>query len=184
MTHTPERLWSRVEFQGKFIQVVTDGFAGENGAVLEREIVRHPGAVAVVAVHEGSVLLVRQMRHAVLDSLLEIPAGKLESGEDPWETGRRELLEETGFGCDNLHLILSCYTTPGFSDERLWIFRADSLRRESDPPTHDGDEPISIEWLPMEEIGQAVREGRIEDAKSIIGLTMLLSEGSPEGGQE
>lgn len=174
MTGQPERVSSKVHFEGRFFQVSTETFLGPDGQTVEREIVRHPGAVAVVAVMDGNLLMVRQMRHAVLDPLLEVPAGKLEPDEDPWDTARRELMEETGFACDSLELLASYYSSPGFTDERFWTFYTDSLRKVSEPPEMDGDEPIQVQWVPLDGALDAIKDGRIADAKTIIGITMLL----------
>lgn len=180
MTHQPERLSSKVGFKGSFIEVVTETFRNPDGAVVDREVVKHPGAVAVVGIADGAILMVRQLRHAVGDRLLEIPAGKLDAGEDPWDAARRELTEETGYGCKDLVLLASFFTTPGFSDERMWLFHAHELEVLADAPTHDGDEQIFMEWLPLHEAQEAIASGMVQDAKSIIGILMVLSSHLPE----
>lgn len=170
----PEKVSSRTVFEGKFFTVVSDTFIREDGSSTTWDVVRHPGAVGVVATAEdGSVLLVRQARHTVEDNLLELPAGKLEQGEDPLECARRELEEETGYR-GSLELIKTFYTTPGFSDERFYLYLASDLEKVGDASGMDGDEPISIEWLGAPELRASLFDGRIEDAKTLIGLSLLL----------
>lgn len=178
--HELETIESRSVFAGRFFEVFVERFRRANGTEVEREIVRHPGAVAVVPVREdGSILMVRQGRAAVADHLLELPAGKLEADEDPWECARRELLEETGYGCAHLELLSAYFSTPGFSDERVHVFVGTELQRIQDPPDHDGDESISIEWLGGQEAMEAIFDSRIVDAKTIIGITLLRLRDDP-----
>lgn len=144
-----------------------------SGAVKEYYTVKHPGAVAVVPVDEdGRVLMVRQFRQAAGDTLLEIPAGKLEPDEDPWTCGRRELEEETGYECEHLVLLTKFYTSPGMSDEQVHVFLGTGLKLVTAMPSHDGSEPIASEWLNPDEILPAIEDGRIVDGKSILGLTL------------
>lgn len=167
-------------FHGKVIDVFVDRMRVD-GTEVEREIVRHPGAVGIVALSgDSTILMVRQHRHAVDNRLLEIPAGKLDENEDPWDCARRELLEETGYRCHHLELLASYYSTPGFSDERIHVFLGSDLEKVTEPPTHDGDEPIAIEWLREDEAVGAIFDGRIVDAKTIIGVALLKLQEHPE----
>jgi ADP-ribose pyrophosphatase len=152
--------------------VFVDEIRLPDGTTSVREIVRHPGAVGVVALIDGRFLLVRQNRHAVGDDLLEIPAGKLDSGEAPEDCARRELLEETGYRCTALRYLMTFLTSPGFSDERVHLFLTLDAAREADPPEVDDGEPISIEWLDRGEVRAAILDGRLVDSKSIIGLLL------------
>ena len=137
-------------------------------------MVRHPGACAVVALTpDGEVLLVRQFRQAVRQPLLEIPAGILDvQGEDGPACAARELMEETGYRVARIEPLATIHTSPGFADERIEIFLAETGREPSAPPGEDGIDTIR---LPLAEAVAAAKDGRITDAKSIAGL--LLAAG-------
>jgi len=176
-----ETVSSRNIFQGNFISVAVDRVRFDDGREADREVVRHPGAVGVLVMdEEGSILMVRQGRHAVSNHLLEIPAGKLEANEDPWECAKRELEEETGYRCGGLELLTAYYSSPGFCDEKVHVFLGADLEKVSEAPEADGDEPISIEWLSEEEAVSAVFDGRIVDAKTIIAITLFKLRKHPE----
>jgi ADP-ribose pyrophosphatase len=133
----------------------------------EREVVHHPGAAGVVTVTpEGNVILVRQLREALREPLLEIPAGILEPGEDPQDTARRELEEETGYRATRLDRLGRVHTSPGFADEVVHLFVADAERVGD---TEDGME--LVELAPGEAVA-AVRDGRITDAKTAVALLL------------
>jgi ADP-ribose pyrophosphatase len=145
-----------------------DRFRYDDGDEAEREIVEHPGAVAIVA-HDGERLfLVRQPREPVgEDALLELPAGKLdEEGESPLETAKRELAEEIGKGARSWERLTSFYTSPGFADEECHVFLATDLYEEKGDPVED--ERIEIVEVPLGELDRVIRECR--DAKSLTGL--------------
>lgn len=173
MSTHPEVLESTTPFDAGFFKVVVDKLRMANGAVVEYKTVKHSGAVAVVPVtSDGRILMVRQRRHAVEDNLLEIPAGKLEPDEDPWACARRELEEETGFTCGHMELLVTYYSTPGFSDERVHIFLGEQLEQVAEPPELDGAEPISIEWLERHEAVPSLLDGRVVDGKSLVGIAL------------
>ncbi|HEV8420152.1 MAG TPA: NUDIX hydrolase [Actinomycetota bacterium] len=158
---------SREVFRGKLIRVEVERWpAGQ------REVVRHPGACAVVALtQKGEVLLVRQMREPVREALLEIPAGIYDvEGEDPASCAARELLEETGFRLRDLEPLGSIYTSPGFTDERIDLFvgRAE----ESGSP---GEEGLEVVRMPFADALAAVSDGRIPDAKTVSALLKARS---------
>jgi ADP-ribose diphosphatase len=155
---------SREVFRGKLIRVDVERWPGG-----EREVVHHPGACAVVALTQrGEVVLVRQIREAVREALLEIPAGILDvEGEDPASCAARELLEETGFRAGELHRLATIYTSPGFSDERIEIFVG--WAEEASSPSEDAVEVVS---LPFVEVPEAIRDGQIKDAKTVCGLLL------------
>jgi ADP-ribose pyrophosphatase len=145
-----------------------------DGRETTREIVRHPGAAAVVPLKDGAVLLVKQNRHAVGADLLEIPAGKLDvPGEDPVECARRELREETGYVAGTLESLGAFYSSPGFTDERYYLYLATELEQVDPVPDHDNGEPISAEWLRLDAAVDAVTSGRIVDAKTALGLLLV-----------
>lgn len=158
----------RTVFDGKQISVDLERWGDS-----EREIVRHPGAVAVVAVDsEDRIVLVRQRREPARKELLELPAGTREQDEEPLETARRELEEEVGLRGGDWRLAASFFSTPGFCDERVWLYVAERTEDgEGDP---EPDEEIEIVRIPLAEIES--RLGEIEDAKTLAGLLLYLRE--------
>jgi ADP-ribose pyrophosphatase len=157
---------ARVVYDGKLIDVTVERWGGH-----EREIVEHPGAVAIVAVDtEGHVWLVRQVREATRRELLELPAGTAERGEDPLETARRELREECGLHGGTWRELTSFWTTPGFCREFMHVFLAEGVERGAADP--DEDEALEIVRWPIGEVGERLRE--IEDAKTLAGLLLFL----------
>ena len=162
---------SKKIFQGKIITVNQDSVLLENGKETGRDVVLHPGAVAVVAMtNDDKFVLVRQYRYPVSEALLEIPAGKLDKGEHPDDCARRELEEETGYLAAKLQKITSVYTTPGFCNEIIHIYLATQLTKTAQ--CLDEDEFLNIEYYTSDEIHQMIIDGRIHDAKSMIGLLM------------
>ena len=167
-----ERAWS-----GRLIAVDVDRFRFDDGGEAEREIVRHPGAVAVVA-HDGeSLYLVEQPREAPGEqALLELPAGKLdEEGETPLDTGKRELAEEIGKGARSWRHLTTCYTSPGFTDEQVHLYLATDLYEEQ---AESGEnERIEVRKVPLGEVDSVIES--CHDAKSLIGLLWLKAYESP-----
>jgi 8-oxo-dGTP pyrophosphatase MutT (NUDIX family) len=163
-----ERVKSDTVWQGRIATVRVDRFRYDDGEEADREVVAHPGSVAVVA-HDGEHLyLVRQPREAVGEpELLELPAGKLdEEGEGPLDTAKRELAEEIGKGARTWSHLTSFYTSPGFVDEECHVYLATDLYDES--AEADEDERIEIVTVPIAELDDAIRSCR--DAKSLAGL--------------
>ncbi|MFD3447872.1 NUDIX hydrolase [Microbacteriaceae bacterium 4G12] len=161
-------------FEGRVIKVRVDEVVLPNGAMSKREIVKHPGAVAVVAItDEGKLILVEQYRKAMEKPLVEIPAGKLEPGEAPQTTAVRELEEETGYVCDKIELISSFYTAPGFSDEIVYLYEATGLHIKEDKADLDEDEFVELMEITLEEALEFVKEQRIHDAKTIMAIQYL-----------
>jgi ADP-ribose pyrophosphatase len=158
---------ARTVYDGKLIDVIVERW-GEH----EREIVEHPGAVAIVAVDAGGmVALVRQLREAARKYLLELPAGTLEAGETPLESARRELEEETGLTGGTWRELAAFYTTPGFCRERMHLFAAEDV--ESGEARPEADEELELVRWRVDEV--ASRLGEIEDAKTLAGLLLFLS---------
>ncbi|MDR9852663.1 NUDIX hydrolase [Paenibacillus sp. VCA1] len=155
-------------FEGKIISLQIDTVKLPDGSTASREIVRHPGAVAVMAIHEGKMVLVDQFRQAMGRRELEIPAGKLEKGEDPLEAAKRELQEETGYTCGNIRLLHSFYTSPGFADEIIHLYVAEEL--ESGEAALDEDEFLELCELTLDEAQEAIAAGKISDAKTIMAV--------------
>ena len=164
----PDESWT--VYDGKLFDVTIERW-GNN----EREIVEHPGAVAIVAVDkDGMVALVRQPREAARKQLLELPAGTLEEGEQPLDSARRELEEETGLTGGTWRELAAFYTTPGFCRERMHLFAAEGV--QSGPASPEEDEQLElIRWRVWE---VAPRLGEIEDAKTLAGLLLYLHETS------
>jgi ADP-ribose pyrophosphatase len=157
---------SETVYDGKLIDVTLERW-GEH----EREIVEHPGAVAIVAIDgDGMLTLVRQRREAVRSELLELPAGTLEEGEAPLACARRELAEETGLRGGTWREATAFYTTPGFCRERMYLFFAERLERGDASP--ESDEQLEIVRWATEEIDAKL--GEIEDAKTLVGLLLYL----------
>lgn len=169
-----------VPFAGRLLRVELDQARepvgpGEYGPTVRREVVRHPGAVAVIAVTpERRLVLVRQYRYAAGRPLLEIPAGTLEPGETPEDTARRELREETGYTAENLRPLGSFYSAPGFCDEVIHLFLADGLT-PGEPDTDFGEE-IHLVELPVEEARRKLLTGGFEDAKTLVALGRYFLE--------
>ena len=167
-----ERVRSEVVWQGRIATVRVDTVRFDDGEEAEREVVEHPGSVAVVA-HDGErVYLVKQPREPVGEqALLELPAGKLdEEGEAPLDTAKRELAEEIGKGAETWEHLTSIYTSPGFADEECHLFLATDLRDES--AEAEENERIEIVTVPLAELDATIAGCR--DAKTVIGLLWLV----------
>jgi ADP-ribose pyrophosphatase len=177
-------LQSTVAFRGRVLEVVVDQVRLPDGREVTWEVVRHPGASAVVPIAaDGRLLLVRQSRHTVASRLLEVPAGKLDQeGEDPAACARRELEEETGFGCTALHELGTFLSSPGFSDERIHLFLATGLTFAGRPHgTEEGDD-IAVEWMDLDDAVRAVGTGEIQDSKTALGILLAAGhQARPEG---
>jgi len=158
-------------FEGRLISVRVDEVERPDGRQATREIVEHPGAVAILAWDGTRLAMVRQWRHAAGDVLLEIPAGTMEEQEEPLATARRELAEEMGVAADSWVRGPAFYTAPGFCTERLTLFLATDLHEvETQAPD---DEQVERAWLPLRDALDAITDGRVADAKSIAGILWL-----------
>jgi len=156
-------------YEGRIINVRVDTVELPNKKYSKREIVEHPGAVGIVPVtKDKKIILVKQFRKPVEEILLEIPAGKIESQEDPYKCALRELEEETGFTTDRVEKLLEFYSTPGFSNEVIHIYLAENL--EIGNINLDEDENIEIIKLSIEEVLDKIQTGEIKDAKTIVGI--------------
>lgn len=169
-----ERVASRRAYAGRLLTVDADTVRLPNGSQLELEMVRHPGAAAVVPLlsrpdaEDPYVLLLQQYRYAAQGTIWEIPAGVLEPGEEPIACARRELREETGAEADRIEPLTTIFTTPGFTDERIHLFLATGIRPGSASP--NADELIEVRPVPLARALAMIRDGEIVDAKTIIAL--------------
>jgi 8-oxo-dGTP pyrophosphatase MutT (NUDIX family) len=171
-----EPLGADVQWEGTFIRAGIERFRYDDGAEVTREKVWHPGAVGILAIDDTNVWLTRQPREAVgATASLEIPAGKLDvPGETPLETGKRELAEEIGKRAERWEELFAFYTSPGFSDERVWLYLATEISDHIGPAEADEDERIEIVPWPLSELDAAIDE--CDDSKSLIALLWLASQ--------
>ncbi len=165
-----ERITGQVVFEGRMIRLERDIVRLPNGLETSREVVRHPGAVGIVALQNDHLLMVRQYRYAIGQETLEIPAGKLDSQELPKDCAERELREETGYR-GTLEPIGSVYTTPGFTDEVMHLFLAQDLIW--DPLAPDDDEFLEVERVAWDQAVLMAQESKFKDAKTILGILLV-----------
>ncbi len=164
-----ERLGRRTVHQGRVVDLSVDRVRLPNGHVSELELIRHPGAAAVVPVdRNGDVILVRQYRYATDGWLLEVPAGKLDGSEAPELCATREVEEETGYKTGRLLPMGWIWTTPGFTDEKIWLFLGTDLTPAQS--SLQPDEILSVERMPLAKAVDLARSGEICDAKSVCAL--------------
>lgn len=161
-------------YSGRIIQVQVDEVELPNGKTSTRELVKHPGAVAVIAItDDNKLVMVEQYRKPLEKVIVEIPAGKLEKGEEPALCARRELEEETGYECESLELVSSFYTSPGFADEIIHIYVAKGLKQKENAAGLDEDEFVNVLEISLDEALEFIKEKRIFDAKTIFGVQYL-----------
>lgn len=172
MKLTEEKINSKTIYEGKVINLKVNEVKLENGATATREIVEHPGGVCVIGLDsENNALMVRQYRAPFEKPLLEAPAGKLDKGEEPIECGKREFLEETGHTAEKMTYLGEFYPSVGFLTEKIHIFLAEGLKRESQHL--DEDEFLNIEKYPLKKLTEMVENNEIKDAKTVIAILML-----------
>jgi ADP-ribose pyrophosphatase len=170
----PGRVDSKRVYTGRVISLDVDTVRFPDGSVAELEMVRHPGASAIVPFlsdpsgDDPQVLLIRQYRYAAEGYLYEIPAGRLDKGESPEQCATRELKEETGCTADQIQYLSTVYTTPGFTDEKIHLFLAKGL--SSGETSHEADEFLELEPMLLSRALEMIESGAIQDAKSALGL--------------
>lgn len=161
-------------FTGKIISLQVDEVELPNGKTSKRELIKHPGAVAVIAVtNDHKMVLVEQYRKALERTIVEIPAGKLEKGEEPEVCASRELEEETGYVCSRLEWLTSFYTSPGFADELVHLYVATELVKKEDAAETDEDEFVNLIEVTLEEAAELMKEQKIYDAKTAFAVQYL-----------
>ncbi len=165
-----KQLSSKLLYDGKIIKVYRDEVEVQNGNIAIREVVCHNGGVGVIGIIDDCILLVEQFRYPNAIYTLEIPAGKLEIGEDPMICGKRELEEETGYTCSKLELITKALPTPGYCNEILYIYHGLELQKVENPLPGDDDEFINVIKVPISDAYAMIQEGKIIDAKTIIAI--------------
>lgn len=156
-------------YNGKIVKLDIETVLLPNGNITEREIIRHPGAVAILPIDSNeNIYFIKQFRKAINDILIEIPAGKLEIGEEPYKCALRELQEEIGYTSNKLTLINTIYTSPGFADEIIYIYKAEELVKSQ--LKKDEDEFIDICIFHKGQVFDMIKNGEIKDAKTIVAL--------------
>ena len=169
MDFTEKTLKSEYVFRGKVIDVKRDDVEISNGRKSIREVVEHSGGVTILALKDnGNILFVRQFRYPIKSVSLELPAGKLEQGENPDLAAKRELEEETGYVSDDWIKLGFIYTSVGFCDEKLYLYFVKNLQFKKENP--DEDEIIECEEYSIKQVLEMVDDGRINDAKTICAI--------------
>jgi ADP-ribose pyrophosphatase len=174
----PKIINSEKKFEGRVFSVTTDEIS-EGEHTYKREVVHHPGSAVIIPVHDdGTVVLVRQYRHPAVRYLLEAPAGTLANGERPEVGAARELQEELGLVAAHLEKLSEFFVSPGFLEEKMWVFLATEFSEGKQKL--DDDEILDIVRLPLTEALEMITSGEIQDAKTIIGLMLAAPRvGSP-----
>lgn len=155
-------------YEGKIINLRIDTVELPDKKYSKREIVEHSGSVGIIPIIDDSLVLVKQFRKSVEKNLLEIPAGKIEINEEPRETALRELSEETGYTTDNLKYLFEFYTSPGFSNEKIYLFLTDELFEGE--TNFEDNEYIEVQKIKIEDLVKMVDRGEITDSKTIISI--------------
>ncbi len=169
MKYSEKQLTTNTVYEGRIVTVKNDTAELVNGSVVYREVVEHSGGVAIVPVDsKQEVHMVRQFRYPMREEILEIPAGKLERGEDPYDCAVRELSEETGCTAGRIVSLGEFFPSPGFSSEVLYIYLATDLTPGE--MNLDEDELLDVETIPLEDLVKRIMSGEIKDAKTIIGI--------------
>lgn len=168
------------KYRGKIIDLTLDFLQYPSGREALREVVEHPGgAVAVPLFENNDLLLIRQYRHPFGDSVIELPAGKLEKGEDPLLCAQRELREETGYGSDAWSPITTIMTTPGFCNEVLHLYRAERIHPVSGGQAlEEGESTLTVHRIPLSRAVDMIASKEITDAKTIVGILMTAQSTS------
>ena len=155
-------------YRGKIVNLRCDAAVLPDGRPCKREVIEHSGGAAVLCVQGGKVALVRQFRYAYGEAIYEIPAGKLNAGEDPMLAAKRELEEETGLQAGRLVHLFTLYPTPGYTNEKIYIYEAEGV--QAGAQHLDEGEFLNVEYMPVRDALSMVENGTIRDAKTIVAL--------------
>lgn len=168
-------LKSDKRYTGKVFNLIIDEVEYPSGNRGVREVAEHPGGAVIVPIFDdGTVLLVHQFRYPLKKYLYELPAGKLNPGEDPRVCAARELEEETGYTAGSLEKLTAIYTTPGFCSEQLHIYVATDIRQSSrGQQLEEGEGDLTIEKLPLDQVMEMIERGEIVDSKTICGILLV-----------
>ncbi|WP_163537710.1 NUDIX hydrolase [Gracilibacillus sp. YIM 98692] len=178
---TEKTIHSEHIFEGRVIRLQVDDVTLPDGNQSKREIVKHPGAVAIIPkTKDNKIVFVKQYRKPLEKTLIEIPAGKLEDGESPKVTALRELEEETGYTTKQLTYITSFYTSPGFADEIIYLYETSDLKELVEAQSLDEDEFVELVELTLEEAEEKVLTQEIHDAKTAYAILYLRNKGMKE----
>ncbi len=170
-----QQLTSEIAFEGRLLQVKVDTVSLPNGATSTREYINHPGAVAILPItNDGKIVFVKQFRYPLGTVILEVPAGKLDPGEEPIVCAHRELSEETGYRAEHMEYLASIATTPGFTDEIIHLYVAKGLEQFIMHP--DADEFIETIEYTKEEVLQMIQEQKIFDCKTLVVLSRYFMQ--------
>ncbi len=170
----PGRLGSERIYTGRVINLDRDTVRFPDGSIGELEMIRHPGASAIVPFvseptsDDPQILLIKQYRYAAEEFLYEIPAGRLDPGEAPLECAKRELKEETGCTAQNMEFLFAMFTTPGFTDEQIHVFLASGLERGE--AAREADEFMTVETVTLSNALRFIQEGRVKDGKTALAI--------------
>ena len=175
MNNQEVKLRSERAFNGRIFDVDVDNVLLPDGSRSVRECVRHPGGAAVLFIKDGKVALVGQFRYLYGVSTLEIPAGRLEKGEDPACAALRELEEETGYRAENCRHLIDLYPTPGYTDEIIHIYFVDGENAKFVGERPDEGEFLNVTFVPLDDLINDVRRGKINDAKTVCAVLMYES---------
>lgn len=155
-------------YKGKILSLRVDDAMLPGGEPCKREIVEHSGGACVLYVENENILFVKQYRYAYGEEIYEIPAGKLEKGEEPYRTALRELEEETGIKANRAELLFTVYPTPGYTNEKIYIYRVyDGVKTKQ---SLDEGEFLDVEWIPQAKVKEMIKNGEIKDGKTLIAL--------------
>jgi ADP-ribose pyrophosphatase len=167
-------LESKVSYEGPLFRVLSERIQEPTGKVVQRDVVRHNGSAVILAIDKGKrksdpvVLIERQFRHAARQYLYEVPAGKMETGEDHLEGAKRELLEETGYRAKKWTKLVKYFASPGFLGEWMQVFLAEDLTPGEAQP--EEDESFELQFVPLSELLRLIGDGKIRDGKTLISV--------------
>lgn len=163
---------SQTIFSGKILTLKKDEVELSDKSISFREVVKHSGGACVLCEMDGKILLVKQFRYPYLEEVLELPAGKINEGEEPHETAIRELSEEGGVLAERVELMFTCYPSPGYTDEKIYIYKA--INPKLSKAHLDEGEFLSAIWIEKQELKKMINNQEIKDGKTLIALLSTI----------